>query len=330
MLPGSPFETWPLLGGPTAQTLLGAVPRRGLRAFARGAQDRWFEVSGSGRLLARVHLAGPQRPLAVILPGLTGDSESVYALGLARHLYVNGFDTLRLNFRGALGTEAVAGGLHHAARSNDVLDVLQQLAPSTQSLYVIGYSLGGSVALRLAGVSSGNLPGNLRALAVVSPPLDLAACAERLLHGHLNRWLTRRFLRSFALTLARQPLPPLAGVQPAEVLKLPSVLAFDRLFTAPAAGYPSVEAYYTDASPLTWIHRAELPGLILHALDDPLVDPAGVRDPRLLARPNIQVEALHRGGHVGFVGRRRSDGPRHYAETRILAFLRGLEAGQKG
>lgn len=326
MLPDPPpFRPPPLLGGPTAQTLLGALPRPGLGAFARQAVERRFRLADGGRLLAREHRRGG-RPLVVILHGLTGDSEASYALGLARALFGAGFDALRLNARGALDTEAESGGLHHAARSDDVLEVLRQLEGEAPALYVAGFSLGGSIALRLISEAAGRLPARLGGLLAVSPPLDLAACAERLRHGRLNRILTGRFLRAFARSLERQPnLPPL-GIRPAEVAGLGSVLEFDRRVTAPANGYPSVEAYYRDASPLTHIAGARLPGLILHALDDPLVDPAGLSDPRLLSRPNLRIEALPRGGHVGFVAAGGARGRRRYAETRALDWFSALEA----
>ena len=157
----------------------------------------------------------------------------------------------------------------------------------------------------------------------------MAACAERLRRGRFNRILTGRFLRAFARSLERQPdLPPL-GIRPAEVPGLDSVLEFDRLVTAPANGYPSVEAYYQDASPLTFIARARLPGLILHALDDPLVDPAGLSDPRLQGRSNLRLELLPRGGHVGFVAAGGSGRPR-YAESRALCWFSALEARRLG
>ena len=327
--PPPPFRPLPLLGGPRAQTLLGALPRPGLSGFAHRAFERRFRLPDGGRLIAREHRRGG-RPLVVILHGLTGDSEAGYALGLARALFDAGFDALRLNARGALGSEAESGGLHHAARSDDLLEVLRQLEGEAPALYVAGFSLGGSIALRMISQAAERLPVRLGGLFAVSPPLDLAACAERLRHGGFNRILTGRFLRAFARSLGRQPNLPALDIRPAEVAGLGSVLEFDRRVTAPANGYPSVEAYYRDASPLTHIAGARLPGLILHALDDPLVDPAGLEDPRLLARANLVIEALPRGGHVGFVAAGRIRARRRYAETRALAWFNALEARRPG
>src|SRR5919204_26982 len=58
---------------------------------------------------------------------------------------------------------------------------------------VVGYSMGGNLSLKLAGEYGGNPPAQLKAVAAVSPAMDLAASADAL-HDWRNRLYEIRFL----------------------------------------------------------------------------------------------------------------------------------------
>jgi uncharacterized protein len=67
------------------------------------------------------------------------------------------------------------------------------------------------------------------------------------------------------------------------------------------------------------IPRIRVPGLVVHALDDPFI-PAeafrGVRFPSSLA-----LELIESGGHLGYIGRSRGMGDHRWLDARLSAWL---------
>ncbi|QNI70004.1 alpha/beta fold hydrolase [Cyanobium sp. NS01] len=248
--------------------------------------------------------------LVVLLHGLGGSSEARGVRRLGQTLAGAGFGVLRLNLRGAGPGRPLAAGTYAAACNRDLLPVLHQIAAlaAPAPLLGVGLSLGGTVLLNAALAE----PGLLAGLVCVSSPLDLAACSDQIGRPRnrlYQRWLLRRLI---ALT---QDDP--FGLDPAEQARLQgpgapgSIRAFDAAITAPRWGYPSVEAYYRDASPLQrLLAGAPLPPtLLVHALDDPWV-PATATQQLAAAAPAAlcaDVVLTAGGGHNGFHA--RGDGP---------------------
>ncbi|QDU65790.1 YheT family hydrolase [Engelhardtia mirabilis] len=327
----------PALGGGRRMTLLAAMPRPWLADFAAAGRPREFVVEPGTRVLGLCHWqAEPQSaPTAVLMHGLTGSAESAYVVGTAQKLVGAGFNVVRLNARNCGGTEHLSQTLYHAAMAGDPIAVLRELAEVDRlpRLYLVGFSMGGSISL-LAATRVAELPTALRGLAVVSPPLDLDACSWRLEANSFNRGLGRRFLREFRDVLAERERHHGAGVDLAPLESISTIREFDSLYTAPLGGFDSLEHYYATGTVRGRLHLIDRPGLLIHAIDDPIVDPAAFLEPELADHPTVHAQISTTGGHVGFVGGRRATGPRgldpdrRWAENRIVDFLVALELEQ--
>ena len=94
-----------------------------------------------------------QHPLLILLHGLEGSSSAHYMQGLADKALAAGFSVIRLNQRNCGGTEHLAAGLYHSGLTHDADFVLRETAERDGITRVIlaGYSLGGNLALKLAG-----------------------------------------------------------------------------------------------------------------------------------------------------------------------------------
>jgi predicted alpha/beta-fold hydrolase len=330
----------PAVGRGTVQTLLAGLPRPALRTFARRAQPRLFRIDDDNAVEGRLHRQpGTDRaPLAVLLHGLTGDADAGYVLGTAAKLFAAGFDVLRLNTRNCGGTEPLTQTLYHGALSTDPLAVLRELAAEDpqRSLHLVGFSLGGSLALLLATTSADVLPRQLVAVAAVSAPLDLARCSRRLHTTAFGRWLTRRFLAEFERLFARRERLFPGRIDLAAFRRDLSLWEFDARFTAPHAGFRSVEEYYAAGTVAGRLSALPVPTLLVQALDDPLVEAAGVLAAEVAGQPRLRPLITLCGGHVGFFGARRARGPRgpdpdrRWAENRVVDFLVEQERGPVG
>jgi len=160
---------------------------------------------------------------------------------------------------------------------------------------VVGYSLGGHLALRW---STEVLDPRVQAMAAVCPPLDLLHCAQAidrpagsLYRGHILKQLKE----IYAQVAARRELP--TSVE--DVRRVRSMIRFDDLTVAPRHGFSDARDYYTSMSVGGRLGEVRVPALIVEATDDPMVPAAGLRQ-FLDPLPAAVTVRWVRGGHIGF------------------------------
>lgn len=289
------------LRNPHVQTILAVVGKSS--AFPHATVRRRVRLADGDRLL--LHDTAPPSwragdPVAVLAHGLGGNHRSGGIVRLGRLLLGRGVRVVRLDLRGAGAGFALARGCYNAGCSADVraaLSAVHRLSPDSP-IWLAGISLGGNVALKLAGETSQYPVPNLARVAAIVPPVDLEACLALLMHPR-NRIYERHFV-SELLTLARrrarlfpeQPLPSF----PRRV----SLRSFDDLYTAPRAGYRDAAEYYARCSSAQFVPQICVPTLILAARDDPFIAPRPIEE---LQRPEqVSVRLTDHGGHGGFLG----------------------------
>ena len=284
---------------------------------------RYFDVAPEARVLAECHwLPRPwQHPTLVLLHGLEGSSRAHYMLGLADKALAAGHNVVRVNQRNCGGTEHLSTGLYHSGLTGDVRAVIRELieVDGLPSIALAGYSLGGNLALKLAGEQGDSPLSQLRSICAVSPTMDLAACVaalerpENLLY-ELNfvRNLKRRMRKKVRLFPDRYELNGLSRIR--------TVREFDEVFTAPHHGFKDASDYYYRASAMRVIDCIRLPTLIISADDDPFVPIDPLHDPLVTANPNIRVVVTHFGGHCGFVSDAALGNEGYWAERAVVEF----------
>ena len=289
-------------------------------------QPRYFDVASDARVLAHCHWQRKpwERPTLMALHGLEGSTEAHYMRGLADKAFRAGFNVVLLNQRNCGGTEHLSDGLYHSGLSADPAAVIKELTEldGLTSIAVVGYSLGGNVALRLAGDHGPKGPAEaLTAVCAISPTMDLGRCVEALERSsnvlyELNfvRNLKRRMRRKARVRPGRFDLRPLAGVR--------TVRGFDEAFTAPHHGFQDADDYYYRASSLRVVEQIQVPTLILSASDDPFVPPEQFADPTLANNPAITVVVTKHGGHCGFMTESRPGFDGYWAEQAALEFVK--------
>jgi uncharacterized protein len=298
------FRPRPPWLGPDLQTLRNTfLPVR--PDFSAYASERLTLplADGSGdRLAARLQRPlAASRPLVVLVHGLSGTEDSPYMQVSAAALLAAGYAVLRLNLRGAGASRPFCRLQYHAGRSGDLRDALTGLDPALcdGGLYLVGYSLGGNMMLKFLAEHGTRFP--IRAAAVVSAPLDLAAAARRILerrnrvyHWNLLRWMQAESLASgAAVTVAEQY----------RIRAARTIFEFDDRFVAPRNGYADAAAYYAENSAARFIAAVRVPTLLIHAIDDPWIPSAAYRNAVWKENPNLVPLLPDSGGHVGFHGR---------------------------
>jgi len=248
---------------------------------------------GRVRLSGRLSEPPGAQALLIAVHGLGGSAASSYMLKAARAAHSAGLATLRLSLRGADGS---GEDVYNAALTDDLRAALASPEASRYgTVFVLGFSLGGHLALRFA---TEQPDPRLAAVAAVCAPLDLASCLTAI--DGPGRFLYRRYLlarlrRSVAAVAARGRLP----LAMRELRRVRTIREWDRLVVVPRFGFASPEDYYAQSSVAPHLGRLTVPALLVAARGDPMV-PAATLHPWLETSPRLEVRWAARGGHLGF------------------------------
>lgn len=322
-MPFEPSTFHPRFTSGHLQTLYAwARPRR----FPRlpEPEPRLFRVADDARVLAHCHWQARPRehPTLILLHGLEGSSLAHYMRGIADKAWAAGWNVVRLNQRNCGGTEHLSRGLYHSGLTHDPLAVLHELidADGVTACAVAGYSLGGNLALKLAGELGDAAPSALRAVCAVSPTLDLAACVAAL-ERRSNYPYQWNFVRNLKARMRRKA-KAWPGAFPLEPLgRIWTVRRFDEIYTAPHHGFRDASDYYFRASARRVVDRIRVPALVLTAEDDPFVPIEPFRDPALAGNPHVTVVITPHGGHCAFLEHADGDYDGYWAEREIVRFI---------
>ena len=305
-------------------TVYASVRRRRFPALPE-AETRLFEVAPGARVMAKCHWQ-PQRhlhPTIILLHGLEGSSSAPYIKGMAEKALAAGFNVVRLNQRNCGHTEHLSVSLYHSGLSEDPAAVIGALiaADRLPSIAVAGYSLGGNLALRLAGVYGDAAPPQLHSVSAVSPPADLVRAAVEI-ERPSNWFYNRGFLRDLKARIRRKAelFPDRYSVESLDRIR--TIRDFDTRYTAPHFGFRDAADYYHRASALRVADRIRVPALIIMAADDPFTPVDPLREAAVAGNPAVTVVITRRGGHCGFIERksRRSRQDRYWAERQVIEF----------
>ena len=286
-------------------------------------ERRLFQVEADSQVSADCFWQ-PDRaahPAMVVLHGLEGSSAAHYMTGIAAKAYAAGFSAVLLNQRNCGGTEHLSPGLYHSGLTHDARHVLNELTSvdGISRVAVAGYSLGGNLALKLAGDYGADPPPALRAVCAVSPIIEIAQCVNAL-ERPLNVIYQWNFVKGLRARMRRK-----AALFPGKfaVDRLPQVRTvrqFDEVFTAPYFGFRDAEDYYHRASAMRVVDRITVPTLVIAAEDDPFVPAVMFDDPAVRNNPHITAVVTRHGGHCGFVAASEGDDDGYWAESSIVAF----------
>jgi predicted alpha/beta-fold hydrolase len=289
-------------------------------------EARLFQVTPDTRVLAHCYWQ-PDRehhPTLLALHGLEGSSSAHYMLGLADKALRAGFNAVLLNQRNCGGTEHLGPGLYHSGLMDDAAFVIRELADTDRIDRVVaaGYSLGGNLALRLAGTHTPQDLPSLTAVCAVSPVLELEACVRALERGsnYAYQW---NFVRNLKNRMRRKDACVPGRFDLSRLRRIRTVRQFDAAYTAPSFGFTSAEDYYHRAAALRVVEHIQIPALVITAEDDPFVPVNAFRDPALTGNPHITLVVTKHGGHCGFLAQREGpDDDGYWAEARIVEFAR--------
>lgn len=292
----------PLKGGknPHIQTLLPRFLRR--KAVFEPVWERL--VTPDGDFLDISWTEPPSRagnkPVVILFHGLAGCFYSPYANGLLNAFRQRGWLGALMHFRGCSGALNRLPRSYHSGETSDArffLEHLQARFPDSPKA-AVGVSLGGNMLVRY--LASHKHDPIVRAGCVISPPLDLSACSQRIGQGFskiYQAYLLRSMNRTLHNKLARHP--QIGHWKSGDTIDISTLYQFDQTVTAPLHGFGGAEDYYRQCSGLGVLQDIATPLKVIHAKDDPFMTEAVI--PSSPLPDNIEYHLTDYGGHVGFV-----------------------------
>jgi uncharacterized protein len=289
----------PLFRNPHLQTIAAHFWPRPAEDARFPMERRFFQTEPDVQVLVESQYpAGTPRGEIVMVHGLEGSGSAGYIRSLSALALREGFAAHRFHMRTCGGTEHLCNTLYHAGLTGDLLAVLRQWHGEGRApAFLVGFSLGGNVVLKLAGELGEGGAELLRGVCGVSTPLDLAACARRI-SDRDNTFYERRFVKRM-----RERLCATGRYAPGDFAGLRTVEAIDDRITAPSFGFGNAANYYRTQSAIGFVEAIRVPVLLVQAKDDTFVPFAVFSAPALRANPCIELLVTETGGHLGFLGR---------------------------
>jgi uncharacterized protein len=240
--------------------------------------------------------------LMICIHGLEGNALRPYMLGMMRQFNQEGLDAVGLNLRGCSGEPNRFLKGYHSGHTDD-LDYLINLVIKENKytdITLVGFSVGGNIALKYGGEKGELLPKSIRRIIAFSVPCDLKNCSMEL--EKPENWF---YQWQFLVTLKQK-----AKIQNArfpnkinmdKILSAKYFRQFDDYYTAPINGFEDAEDYWQHASCQSHLPNIKVPSLLVSALDDCFLADTCYPFEFAASSDLFHFETPKFGGHLGFM-----------------------------
>jgi uncharacterized protein len=262
-------------------------------------------------------ISNGSKKLVILTHGLEGNSQRAYMRGMAKKFSGEGWDVLAWNCRSCSGQINRALRLYNHGEIEDIGTVVEHAIRKNgyESVVLIGFSMGGNISLKYAGVNAGRLPKEVKTVVAFSAPLDMGSSTNL-----LKKWDNFLYKRLFVTGLTRKALIK-AEMHPGQIDASKLLLLKDwgklvEFFSVDINGYKSTEDFYFHGSAVNFIENIAIPSLIVQAQNDPMLSPECMPFALCKNHKFIYLETPKKGGHVGF--QRRDIEGAFWSEARAL------------
>ena len=261
-------------------------------------------------------LENGSKKIVILCHGLEGSSDSKYIQATAKLLSLNGYSIAAINYRfcsGEINRQLIT---YHSGKTDDLNTVINYVLPNYESIYLVGFSLGGNLVLKYNGDGLFDLDSKIKANVAVSVPVDLKGSSISLKRKEnvLYKW---RFLRTLSnkMHLKHKQYPKELDLKHLKNVK--NLTDFDEYFTSKINGFRDANDYYSKASSRQFIPSISKPTLLINAKDDPFLSKSCFPINEAKKSKCFHLMTPRYGGHVGFI----SKGDFYWSEYEILNFI---------
>lgn len=268
------------------------------------------------------------KPMVIILHGLTGGSAESYARSLVHRITTKyNFEACVFNARGCCQSSITTPQLYNAGWTNDIRFCVNELRDRfpNRTLYMVGFSLGASIMSNYIGEEGAK--SHIKCAVALGNPWDLAHSSYYINNTKMGAKFYSPALAQNLVDLSRSHMevlkkdPKLRARYDSKMSNIHTVEKFDNIFTAPMFGYNTATEYYRDASSCNRLLSVRIPFLAINSLDDPIVGFEAIPEEEVRANPYTLLVETTKGGHVAWF--EDTKGKRWYTDP-LCRFLSGF------
>ena len=289
---------------PHVQTILGSSRLRALGSgfLVKHSEDVIIDA-GQGVRLSGIHSTQPGRGGAkgfvALLHGWEGSSASSYIRSLGAYLFKRGYDIFRLNLRDHGDSHYLNEGLFHGALTEETATAIGQvsLLADGRPFFVMGFSLGGNYALRIALRQKEHPIANLKHVIAVSPALDPLKSTRAI--DESSAVYRLYFLKKWKDSLRKKEALFPGRYDFSKILSLQTCMGMTEAIMPYYPEFPDYKTYFGHYTLLDGVFAdLRVPVSVVTSQDDPVVPVADFRN--LAPHPNLTLHIHRYGGHCGF------------------------------
>ena len=232
----------------------------------------------------------------IFFPGWLGHKDSKYLIPLADLLHINNFDIVRIHPIDHGDTEHLNKDFFRATDIQTLIEAVEFIGKKYQDneVHLIGFSLGGNIALRISACESINF---LKSTVVISPVID-PEISMRAMDN--TSWILKKyFVNKWRRTLRRKMrLHNISNVE--ESLRYKDLEKMTEFFTKNFSPHKNVKELFAGyAITQDTINQIKNNTLIYSSVDDPCVPIKPLYS--LDQTNNVKFKPQQYGGHCGFI-----------------------------
>lgn len=232
----------------------------------------------------------------IFFPGWLGHKDSKYLIPLADLLHINNFDIIRIHPIDHGDTEHLNKDFFRATDIQTLIEAVEFIGKKYQDneIHLIGFSLGGNIALRISACKSINF---LKSTVVISPVID-PEISMRAMDN--TSWILKKyFVNKWRRTLRRKMrLHNISNVE--ESLRYKDLEKMTEFFTKNFSPHKNVKELFAGyAITQDTINQIKNNTLIYSSVDDPCVPIKPLCS--LDQTNNVKFKPQKYGGHCGFI-----------------------------
>jgi predicted alpha/beta-fold hydrolase len=297
------FRPAPPLRNAHIQTLLSSSKVRtwGINPMLTAARETILTTDEGVQLLG-AYSPQPQKTTkgsVILLHGWEGSIASTYILRTGRHLYKHGYAVFRLNFRDHGESHHLNTDIFYATRLSEVFQAVKQVADRVLDtpVFIVGFSLGGNFALRVARRCSKTPIDNLRHIVAVSPVLDPDKATDRIDGCHyILKYFLKKWHRSL---LKKQTLFP-ERYDFSDLKNVNSIRKMTDILVERYSDLKSTRDYFKGYTLANGdLKSISVPTTLLIAEDDPIIPIEDFHQLQLNDNTHLVIQRY--GGHNGFI-----------------------------
>jgi predicted alpha/beta-fold hydrolase len=232
----------------------------------------------------------------IFFPGWLGHKDSKYLIPLADLLHINNFDIIRIHPIDHGDTEHLNKDFFRATDIQTLIEAVEFIGKKYQDneIHLIGFSLGGNIALRISACESINF---LKSTVVISPVIDPEISMRSMDN---TSWILKKyFVNKWRRTLRRKMrLHNISNVE--ESLRYKDLEKMTEFFTKNFSPHKNVKELFAGyAITQDTINQIKNNTLIYSSVDDPCVPIKPLYS--LDQTNNVKFKPQQYGGHCGFI-----------------------------